>query len=479
MMFLPLARVAELLGSFEPAADGLVQGCSIDSRRIRPGRLFFAIRGLRLDGHEFVDAALDRGAVGAVVESGFRDRSPASMRPRLIPVKDTTAALQTLARHVRRQWGGRLIAVTGSMGKTTTKEMIAALLAARFRVLKSQGNLNNHFGLPLGLLALEESHEVAVMELAMSAPGEIARLAQIAEPDVGVVTNVGPVHLEFFDSVDSIAAAKRELIENLSHRGGKPTAVLNFDDARVRKFAEGFDGTVVTFGLGEGALFRATGIQPYENGSRFHLSGPRSGGEFTLALPGVHNVENALAALAAASTCGLDAGTLGPALAGFKNLAQRSEIFTLPGPITILNDCYNSSPRAMERMIETLAGWKDARRRIVVAGEMLELGATSPEWHRKIGRKLAGCGIDRLVAVQGNARFIREGAIEAGMDPDEAVFFPSASLAAECCKGLLQPGDVVLVKGSRGVNLEKVTELLTETGSDTSGTCREVPERMV
>lgn len=479
MVILPLARVAELLGSVEPAAEGLVKGCCIDSRRIAPGQLFFAIRGLRLDGHQFVDAALESGAVGAVVESRFRGQAAASVRPKLIPVNDTTAALQTLARHVRRQWGGRLIAVTGSMGKTTTKEMIATLLATRFRVLKSQGNLNNHFGLPLGLLALEASHEVAVMELAMSATGEIAHLAQIAEPDVGVVTNVGPVHLEFFDSVDSIAAAKRELIENLSHSGGKPTAVLNFDDARVRKFSKGFDGTVVTFGLGEGALFRATEVEPCETGNRFHLSWPKAEGEFTVPLPGIHNVENALAALTAVSTCGLDVRTLGPALAGFKNLAQRSEIFTLPGPITILNDCYNSSPWAMERMIETLAGWKDAQRRIVVAGEMLELGSTSPEWHRKIGRKLVECGINLLVAVQGNARFIREGALEAGMGPAKAVFFPSASLAAECCKGLLQPGDVVLVKGSRGVNLEKVTELLTETGSYTSGVCREVPERTV
>ena len=479
-MILPLAKVAEVLGSREPVSDRIAKGYSIDSRRIEPGQMFFAIRGPRHDGHQFVSAALERGAAGAVVEREFRDRAPASIRPLLIPVAETTDALQSLARHVRREWGGRVIAVTGSMGKTTTKEMIAALLATRFAVLKSQGNLNNHYGLPLALLGLEPSHEVAVVELAMSAPGEIARLAQIAEPEVGVVTNVGPVHLEFFDSVDSIARAKRELIENLSGRKGKATAVLNFDDARVRRFAEGFDGHVLTFGLGEGSLFRASKVQPQPGGgSRFCLSGPKVDGEFMVPLPGAHNVENALAALATASACGMDTGSLGPALASFRNLSQRSEIFTLPGNITILNDCYNSNPRAMERMIETLAGWSGAGRRIVVAGEMLELGPTSPEWHRKIGRKLAECNIDSLVAVQGDARFIRDGALEAGIDPGHAVFFPDASEAAGYCEGLLGPGDVVLVKGSRGVNLERVTELLTKPISYPSGVSPEVPERTV
>jgi UDP-N-acetylmuramoyl-tripeptide--D-alanyl-D-alanine ligase len=478
-MFLPLAKVAEVLGSGEPVPDLVVTGCEIDSRRIKPGQLFFAIRGQRLDGHGFVAAALEQGAAGAVVEKEFRDQAAASVRPHLIPVANTTGALQTLARYIRRQWGGLVIAVTGSMGKTTTKEMIAALLATRFRVLKSQGNLNNLFGLPLTLLGLESSHEVAVVELAMSAPGEIARLARISLPDVGVVTNVAPVHLEFFDSVDSIARAKKELIENLSGPNGKPTAVLNFDDARVRKFADGFDGQVVTFGLSEGALFRGTNVRAQEGGSRFVLSGPIGDNEFTVPLPGAHNVENALAAFATAAACGLDVGALGPALAAFKNLAQRSEIFTLPGNITVLNDCYNSNPRAMERMIETLAGWAGAVRRIVVAGEMLELGPTSPEWHRKIGCKLVECGIDGLVAVQGDARFIREGALEAGLDPARAVFFPTVQEAARYCGSLLKPGDVVLVKGSRGVSLERVTELLAKSTELPSVECREVPERTV
>jgi UDP-N-acetylmuramoyl-tripeptide--D-alanyl-D-alanine ligase len=478
-MILPLAKVAEVLGSGEQASDCVARGYAIDSRRIQPGQLFFAIRGPKHNGHDFVGAALEQGAAGAVVESEFSDHSPASVRPKLISVADTTAALQSLAHYIRLQWGGRVIAVTGSMGKTTTKELIAALLATRFRVLKSQGNLNNHYGLPLTLLSLEPSHEVAVVELAMSAAGEIAHLAKIAAPDVGVVTNVAPVHLEFFDSVDSIASAKRELIENLSSRNGKPVAVLNFDDARVRKFGEGFGGRLVTYGLNEGALFRGTNIQPCKRGCQFFLSGPDFAGEFTIPLPGTHNVENALAALAAVSTCGLNMGTLGPALASIRNLAQRSEIFTLPGDITVLNDCYNSNPRAMECMIKTLAGWEGAARRIVVAGEMLELGPSSPEWHGKIGRKLVEWGIDGLIAVQGDARFIREGALEAGMDPAKAMFFASAAEAARYCSSLLEPGDVVLVKGSRGVNLEKVTELLAKSFGYPSSVSHKVPERMV
>jgi UDP-N-acetylmuramoyl-tripeptide--D-alanyl-D-alanine ligase len=478
-MFLPLAKVAEILGSGEPVSDYVITGCEIDSRRIKPGQLFFAVRGQRYDGHDFVAAALERGAAGAVVKKEFRDQAAASARSQLIPVVDTTMALQALACHVRRQWGGRVIAVTGSMGKTTTKEMIAALLATRFRVHKSEGNLNNHFGVPLTLLALEAAHEVAVVELAMSSPGEIARLAQISMPDVGVVTNVAPVHLEFFDSIDSIANAKRELIENLSDHHGRPTAVLNFDDARVRRFAEGFDGRVVTFGLSEGSQFRGTEVRPSDRGSRFVLSGPNGDSDFTVPLPGTHNLENALAALATAGACGLDVNALGPALAAFKNLAHRSEIFTLLGNITVLNDCYNSNPRAMERMVETLVGWKGAARRIVVAGEMLELGPTSPDWHRQIGRKLAESGIDGLVAVQGDARFIREGALAAGMNPANAVFFPNSQEAARYCCTLLKPRDVVLVKGSRGVNLEKVTELLAKSLELPSGDCREVPESAV
>jgi UDP-N-acetylmuramoyl-tripeptide--D-alanyl-D-alanine ligase len=333
--------------------------------------------------------------------------------------------------------------------------------------------LNNDFGVPLALLGLEPEHDVAVLELGMSAAGEIARLARIAEPEVGVVTNVAPVHLQFFDSVDAIARAKRELIDYLATRGEAATAVLNADDERVRRFAEGFPGRVMTFGFSPNADVRATNLR-WSSASKSVFTAFLSGVsvELSLPLPGRHNVQNALAALAAASTfTQLDPQRVAAALAGFQNLHQRSEILTLPVGVTIINDCYNSNPLAMERMLETLAAWPDASRRIVVAGEMLELGPASPELHREVGRQCAERGIDGLVAVQGDARFLLEGALAAGMPASHARFFADAHLAAEFCRSLIVPGDVLLVKGSRGLHLETVIELLTkqDSGGRSSG----------
>ena len=301
-MELRLGDIAALLHTRCGTPERVVSGYSIDSRSIRPGQLFFAIRGPRFDGHQFTAQAIERGAAGAVVERAFLDQAP-ELAPILLPVQSPLEALQHLGRCVRRKWGGPLVAVTGSTGKSTTKEMIAALLGPRFSVHKSAGNLNNHYGLPLALLGLEPEHEIAVVELAMSAAGEIAHLALIAEPETGVVTNVAPVHLQFFDSVESIAKAKRELVDNLSWRGGPPTAVLNYDDPRVQRFAEGFEGKVVTFGFGQGADFQALRVQRGEGiGSEFQVIGPNLDADFLLSLPGRHNVQNALAAIAVASS---------------------------------------------------------------------------------------------------------------------------------------------------------------------------------
>jgi UDP-N-acetylmuramoyl-tripeptide--D-alanyl-D-alanine ligase len=457
-MQVSMGEVAAILGASCDAPERIAQGFSIDSRTILPGQAFFAIRGPRLDGHQFVKQALERGAAFAVVERSFQEQAEPALAPFLLPARDTTEALQQLAHAVRRKWGRRLVAVTGSTGKTTTKELIAALLARRFAVYKSLGNLNNFFGLPLALLGLESRHEVAVVELAMSAAREIASLARIASPQIGVVTNVAPVHLQFFDSLDSIALAKRELIDNLE---SPATAVLNYDDSRVRQFAEGFAGRVVTFGFGKGAELRATELcRVPKGGSKFLVTGPEFTSEFYLPLPGRHNVENALAALATATLFEIPPAELQQALGSFQNLHQRSEILTLPGEITVINDSYNSNPLAMERMLETLAAWPQARRRIVVAGEMLELGQESPAWHRRIGRKSVECGADWLLAIHGDARFFIEGAAEAGLPDGHSRFFSTAAEAGEYCLALLEPGDVVLVKGSRGVHLETVTGLL-------------------
>ena len=460
-MRLTVGDIATLLHSRCGVPERMVTGYSLDSRSIAPGQLFFAMRGPRFDGHEFVAQVIESKAAGAVVEKVFFDQAPPALRPALVPIESPLEALQSLARAVRRKWGRPLIAVTGSTGKSTTKEMIAALLGRCFVVHRSAGNLNNHYGLPLTLLELEPEHEIAVVELAMSAAGEIAHLALIAEPETGVVTNVAPAHLEFFDSVDSIAQAKRELVENLSSRGGPPTAVLNSDDPRVRKFAEGFEGQVVTFGMESGADFQALWVRPGQGiGSEFRVVGPNLDCDFLLPAPGRHNIQNALAAIAVASEFEIPAWEMRRALAEFQSMPQRGESFTLPGPVTIINDSYNSNPQSMESMLETLRAWPGARRRIVVAGEMLELGPQSPKLHEKVGRKCAEADLAWLIAVQGDARFFLEGAVAAGMPSPQTCFFSDAPPAGEFCRSQLEPGDVVLVKGSRGVHLEAVVEIL-------------------
>ena len=464
-MKLTLGEIAAILGSRVQAPQRLALGYSIDSRSAKRGELFFAIHGPNRDGHQFVRQALELGAVGAVVEQEklglFQDLRDAD----LIPVSGTTAALQKLAQAVRRRWGKKLVAVTGSTGKTTTKEMIAAVLAARLRVLKSPGNLNNQFGVPIALLALEPHHEVAVLEMGMSAAGEIARLASMAAPQTGVVTNVAPVHLEFFDSVDSIAQAKRELIAGLEP---PRAAILNFDDDRVRGFAEGFDGRVLTFGFKPGAQFRCLRMQTFgpEPGqgirTDFKLVSAHYAGKFTIPAPGRHNVENALAAIATAALFEIPEAEVRNALQQFKSPGQRAEFISLEHGVVVINDSYNSNPKAMERMLETLHDWPFGGRRVVVAGEMLELGAFSPQLHRDVGAFCARSGIDWLIGVQGDARYFLDGARQAGFVPEQMAYFDRANEAAEFCRALLAPGDVVLVKGSRGVHLEELVKALQD-----------------
>jgi UDP-N-acetylmuramoyl-tripeptide--D-alanyl-D-alanine ligase len=466
-MNLTLGEIAATLKTTVGSPDRVARGYSIDSRTIQPGDVFFAIRGPRFDGHDFVSRVLDGGAAGAVVTQEFFANVSGELRPALIAVADTTGALQQLGLWVRKRWGKPLVAVTGSAGKSTTKEMTAAILARRLQVLKSKGNLNNHLGVPLTLLSLEPEHEVAVAELAMSGTGEIALLTRLAAPNVGVVTNVAPAHLEFFDSVEGIARAKRELIENLPS-GAK--AVLNFDDLRVRGFANEFAGEVLTFGLAEGADLRAVDLRAGAGqGCRFRVQSARMEGEIHLPLPGRHNVQNALAAMAAASLLGATAEDARAAMENFQPLAQRSEILTLPTGVVLISDCYNSNPLAMEMMLETLANWPGARRRIVVAGEMLELGAESPRLHHAVGRKCAENGADWLITVQGEAKFMLEGAREAGLPPAQTQFFDTPEAAAPFCASLLRPGDVVLVKGSRGVHLEQLVDYLRGAAPESKG----------
>src|ERR1700719_2293101 len=393
-MRLPLARIGEFIAATgEFVADDVALGYSIDSRTVQPGELFFAVKGERLDGHDFVEQALKKGAAAAVVRRS--DGSRYGRKARLLMVNDTLAALQTLATAMRKLWGKALIAVTGSAGKTTTKEAIAHVLASRFRVLKSEANFNNHFGLPLMLLKLEPEHEVAVIEMGMSHAGEILALAKIAQPEMGVVTNVAPVHLEFFDSLARIARAKYELIESLP---GKGIAILNADDEYVSQFGRNFKGKVVMSGTRAAADVRAENVRSKgAEGAEFDvvIGGVRE--HAILPLVGEHNVLNALAAVAVGLERGLKPSEVVAALATLAPADKRGQVLQV-GNITVINDCYNSNPKALDAMVDALARMA-AKRRIVVAGEMLELGSAGEELHRQAGQHVALKKIDVLLGV--------------------------------------------------------------------------------
>ncbi len=461
-MELSLGEAAAILGSVSGAPERIAESYSTDTRTLAAGALFFALPGPNFDGHSFVAEALQQGAVGAVVERNWAATAPAGLKPQLIPVADTVSALQGLGRVVRQRWGRPLIAVTGSTGKTTTKELIAVVLGKRYSVHKSVENLNNHLGVPLTLLPLSSRHDVAVLEMGMSHAREIAQLARIAEPNVGVVTNVAPAHLEFFESVDAIAAAKRELIENLV---SPSIAVLNYDDVRVRAFREGFSGRVLSYGFESGADFQANQFRLNVEGdglvaSVFRVRGPGLDMEFRLPLPGRHNVENALAAVAVGSVLGVSGEPMAEAIAAFSPLRRRAEVLQLAKGVTLINDCYNSNPRAFDQMLDLLRDWPAATRRLVIAGEMLELGSSSPELHRAAGRKCASSAVDWLLAVQGTAEMMVEGAVEAGLPRERTRFFKEAAEAGRFGRSIVQREDVVLVKGSRGVHLERAVEEL-------------------
>jgi UDP-N-acetylmuramoyl-tripeptide--D-alanyl-D-alanine ligase len=459
-MKLDLSRAAEFMrasGKFD--AHAVAHGYSIDSRTIQPGELFFAVQGERLDGHDFVEAALSRGAIAAVVRRDHLARFPA--KTPLLTVDDTLVALQQLAAAVRKRWGKPLVGITGSAGKTTTKEIVAHILATKHRVLKSQGNLNNHFGLPLQLLKLEPEHEIAVIEMGMSHAGEITALAQLAQPNCGVVTMVAPVHLEFFDSIAGIARAKYELIESLPAGG---IAVLNADDAHVSEFGRDFHGKVVTFGLQKPADVRAENIEALRPvGSAFDLVSDGERMRATLPLLGEHSIYNALAAVAVGLQYGVTLQEAAESLASLSAGDKRGQVMEVAGA-TIINDCYNSNPKALDSMVRSLAQMP-AQRRIAVAGEMLELGASGEAMHRACGQLMGTYGVDLVLGVRGLARFIVEGAGAANV---AAEFAATPEEAAEWLRRNVKPGDLVLLKASRGVRLERALELWMGKTGDAS-----------
>jgi UDP-N-acetylmuramoyl-tripeptide--D-alanyl-D-alanine ligase len=459
---LTLGQIADWIhaeGDFTTNTEAV--GYSIDSRTIGAGELFFAVQGERFDGHDFVEAALANGAVAAVVS--MRWLEPAGMDlSRLLRVPDHDGcgvldSLQQLARAVRRAWGKRVIGVTGSAGKTTTKEAVAQVLGAKFKVLKSQGNLNNGFGLPLQLLRLEAEHDVAVIEMGMNHAGEIAALGRIAEPDWAVVSNVAPVHLEFFaDGIAGIARAKYELVESLPADG---VAVLNGDDEYVAKFGAGMGDRPIFYGSGEGAQVRAVQIAEVgAEGVVFTVTAYGERASVQLRLLGRHNVHNALAAIAVGLRSGMSLADCAGALEGLRAGDKRGEMSEWHGA-TLINDSYNSNPRALDAMVEALLAMPASGegRHIVVAGEMLELGAEGEALHAACGRRMAERGVDIVLGVRGLAEALVAGAVAGGVD---AMFMATPEEAGLWLRENLRAGDAVLLKASRGVRLERALAAL-------------------
>jgi UDP-N-acetylmuramoyl-tripeptide--D-alanyl-D-alanine ligase len=425
--------------------DARITGWSIDSRTTAPGDLFFALRGPNHDGNAYVDDVLRKGAVAAVANAiPSRDREGA-----VLVVPDTLEALQRTAKWALGQWGGEVVGVTGSAGKTSTKDVIAALLGASMPVGKTIGNLNNHFGVPLSILRLPGQARVAVLEMGMNHGGEIRALCAIAKPRIGVVTNVGHAHMEAFDSIEGVAAAKRELIESLPADG---VAVLNADDPLVSKFGEAHRGRSITFGINSPADVRAERVQLRDRGVTFTVDGI----PFESTLVGRHSVSNILAGVAVASLYGIRPAQITTVVKDLRASSMRGQRLE-QGGVLILNDCYNSNPDAARVMIDVLRE-TPAKRRIAVLGEMLELGRWSESLHRDVGSYAAKSGIDVLVGIRGEACHLVDAARQAGLAENAAFFFPDAEAAGEHLRRVAHPGDVILFKGSRGTHVEHALE---------------------
>ena len=431
-------------------------GFSIDSRSVLEGDLFIAIPGPHHDGHDFVGAALQK-ANGALIS---RSLSPGSVPEgkSVIRVADTLGAARAWARYVLEALRPKVVAITGSVGKTTTKDLAAGLLSHRYRVGKTTGNLNNTIGLPLEVSRLPEGTEVAVLEMGMSTPGEIRLLSDLVRPDVALVTSVAAAHLGNFASLDEIEAAKGEILSGLGVSGA---FVANADDERSLAIGRRHRGTVLRYGLsGHGDLdATARRIEESEGTTRFLLELRGRSAEVALALPGRHNVSNFLGAAAAASLLGLTAEEAAEAAAPLRPARHRGEIKRLEGDILLYDDSYNSSPKALHAAWRAFQAAAGKRRKIVVIGEMLELGRRSPDLHRAAGKELEG-RFDLLVAVRGDAAVLAEGTKSAGAPPESVVFVADAEEATSIVRSRLRPGDALFVKGSRGVGLDRLVDAL-------------------
>ena len=442
------------------------ENVSIDTRTIGAGDLFVAIRGERFDGADFAAAAIDKGAAGVVVPRGWAQEAPPARKGGtagaaeavVVEVDDTTVALQLLANAIRRESGTKVVAITGSAGKTTTKEVTSELLATRYRVIRNRGNFNNHIGLPLSLIELRERPEIAVVELGMNHAGEISTLVRVADPDLRVWTNVGEAHLGFFASVDAIADAKAEVMEGAS---ASTVLVANADDERIETRAARFTGRLVRFGVERPADIRASNLRDGgTEGMAATIATPRGQFELTTPLIGRGNLQNVLAATAVAIEYDVPIESIAERAKTLAPAAHRGEVVRLSNGVTVIDDSYNANPTATKRALDVLAQSASGRK-VAVLGEMLELGDRSVALHEEVGRAAARSGVDELVTVGGAAAAaMADAAIAAGLKKTQVRYIATSDEAADAIAATVRRGDVVLVKGSRGVKTDRVVERL-------------------
>lgn len=442
---------------------GVFSGICTDSRTIKPGQLFIPLLGINFDGHSFIHEAKAKGANGSLVQSSMKNRVLMINDDQsfvLVAVEDTLTALQEIASFHRQAFQPVIIAITGSTGKTTCKEMVYSILSKHFKTLKSEGNLNNVIGLPLTLLQLEAVHEIAVLELGMNLRGEIDRMAELAAPTIGVITNIGPSHLQFLGSLKGVLEAKSELIPHINSEG---KLILNADDPSIMELSQRAKCQVVTFGLNPDAHFHANHIKSLGlKGFNFRLRSPS--GEMELVVPAIghQNVINALTAIAVAHGSGLELDQIKEGLSDFRPVRGRLEIIELKNRVTLLNDSYNANPKSMAHALETLAEVKGQRRTIAVLGDMLELGEIAKEAHLKIGDLVASTTVDYLIAVGDWAQYIAEGAAQAGVESEQLCFCKHRDEAKEVLQKIIEPGDLILLKASRKIGLDNLMNCLQE-----------------
>ncbi len=472
MMDLGLTQIGQVIGGQflngpHQNTEMTVTGVSIDSRTIKPGELFFALPGERADGHAFVAKALEAGAAGAVVQQRVATESAQDLAGRLKPapllqVPDVLKALQDLAAWYRRQFCIPVIGITGSTGKTTTKDLLAAVLSPRFNTLKTSGNYNNELGVPLTLLQLTHKHQAAVVEMGMRGLGEIAALSQMAAPTLGVITNIGHTHQELLGTQENIALAKGEILESLPANGW---AVLNADDPWQVFLGQRWGGRAFYYGLQPNAGIYVTDLRPEGTGSRFKVHLREASGEVWLPVPGQHNAVNALAALGVGWLLGMHLEEMAEGLAKAQLSAMRLAINPGINATTIINDVYNANPDSMLAALRVLSDTAGSRR-IAVLGEMYELGDYTETGHRQVGAAAARQGLSCLLAVGKLAEHIAQGAREAGMPKALVAAVLDNQQAIRLLEAYLQPGDVVLVKGSRGMHMEEIVSALQPAQQD-------------